>query len=353
MPRSNPARTAAGATFGPAAGVVTLQMVAREAGVSASTVSRILNGTAAVSSAKQQAVDAAIAKLGFVPNPVARGLAGGRTLSIGVVTQSIDSPFYGVALRGIEAHLAQAGYSPLFVSGHWIEQEEARCLETLRARRVDGVIVLTGRLSDRALRQFAVDLPVVVTGRTLKAPNLYALDFDNFAGARRATHHLLTLGHRRIAFISGDPAHPDAVERLRGYRAALAAAAVPEVPGLVVPGLFHEDSGLQAVSRLLDSPESFTAIFAANDQMAIGACLGLYRRGLRVPRDVSVMGFDDLAISRYALPPLTTVHQPAYEIGDLAAAAILALLRGEVPHSKVPAPRVIVRESTRALSASD
>ena len=130
-------------------------MVARLAGVSASTVSRILNGTAVVSGEKKQAVDEAIAQLGFVPNPVARGLAGGRTLSIGVVTQAIDSPFYGVALRGIEDELERAGYSSLFVSGQWNASEEARCIETLRARRVDGIIVLTGRLSDPALRTVA------------------------------------------------------------------------------------------------------------------------------------------------------------------------------------------------------
>lgn len=335
-----------------AAEVVTLEMVAQAAGVSSSTVSRILNGTAVVSEAKQQAVDTAIARLGFVPNPMARGLAGGRTLSVGVVTQAIDSPFYGVALRGIEDQLDQAGYSPLFVSGHWNASEEARCIHMLRSRRVDGIIVLTGRLSDSALKATAKALPVVVTGRQLKAPNLCALSFDNFEGARLATHHLLALGHRNIAFINGDPAHPDATERLRGYRAALAAAGVAENPELIVPGLFHEESGLVAVGRLLDSRQRFSAIFAANDQMALGACLGLQRRNLRVPQDVSVMGFDDLAMSRYALPPLSSVHNPAYELGQLAATAMLQLLRGDKPRLEVPAPRVIVRESTRAPSGS-
>ena len=158
-----------------APGKVTLEMVAERAGVSPSTVSRILNGTAVVSDAKRTAVDRAIAKLGFVPNPVARGLAGGRTLSIGVVTQAIDSPFYGAALRGIEAELGDAGYSPLFMSGHWRGDLEARCIEVLNARRVDGLILLTGRLSDTALRAVARSLPVVVTGRTLKAANLISL----------------------------------------------------------------------------------------------------------------------------------------------------------------------------------
>ena len=328
-------------------GVVKIEMVAQAAGVSASTVSRILNGTAIVSEAKKKAVDEAIAQLGFVPNPMARGLAGGRTLSVGIVTQSVDSPFYGGAMRGIEEELDAAGYSPLFVSGHWNAAEEARCIDVLRSRRVDGVIVLTGRLSDQALRAYAKALPVVVTGRSLRsAPGLYALNFDNFEGARLATQHLLDLGHRRIAFIAGDPAHPDANERHRGYCAALESAGIACDPALVVPGDYQEESGRRAIEQLLDQRRPFTAVFAANDQMALGAALGLYRRSMRVPNDISLIGFDDLQASAYALPPLTTVHHPAGEIGRLAAAAMLQLLRGEKPHVVVPAPSVIVREST-------
>lgn len=332
-------------------GVVTLDMVARRAGVSASTVSRILNGTAKVTDDKKAAVDAAIAALGFVPNPMARGLAGGRTLSIGVVTQAIDSPFYGGALRGIEDELDRAGYSPLFVSGHWNAAEEARCIAMLQARRVDGIIVLTGRLSDSALRTCAKRLPVVVTGRTLKARNLCALNFDHVEGARLATQHLLSLGHRRIAFITGDPAHPDANERLAGYRAALQAAGVAHDPELEAAGLFTAESGLLAVNRLLDARQRFTAVFASNDEMAFGACLGLHRRGLRVPQDVSVVGFDDLPATQYALPPLTTVHHPAYDLGQLAASAMLQLLRGDKPAVVVPAPHVVVRESSGPVAA--
>lgn len=349
--RAQPSKRA-GPNATPASGVVTLGMVAQAAGVSPSTVSRILNGTAAVHDSKRAVVEEAIKRLGYVPNPVARGLAGGRTLSVGVVTQSIDSPFYGVALRGIEETLDAAGYSALFVSGHWQADEEARCIEVLRSRRVDGIIVLAGRLNDAALRQCAKALPMVVTGRSLKAPNLVSLEFDNFEGARLATHHLLALGHRRIAFITGDAAHLDAVERHRGYRAAIEAAGLNYEPELVSQGLFSEESGLAAMSRLLDSRHPFTAVFASNDQMALGACLGLYRRGLHVPRDISVIGFDDLPVSPFLLPPLTTVHHPAYEIGRLAASSMLQMLRGEKPTGAVPAPRVVVRESSSPPAVS-
>ena len=346
--RSRPARVNKGPA-GQSAGPITLEMVAQAAGVSPSTVSRILNGTAVVSALKKQAVDDAIARLGFVPNPMARGLAGGRTLSIGVVTQAIDSPFYGAALRGVEDELDPAGYSPLFVSGHWNAVAEARCIEVLRSRRVDGIIVLTGRLTDAALKATARQLPVVATGRTLKAPGLFSLAFDNLEGGRLATRHLLDLGHQRIAFIAGTDDHPDANDRHRGYRQALQEAGIAYDPALVVPGEYHEVSGVLAVDRLLESRQRFTAIFAANDQMACGAALGLHRRSLRVPDDVSLVGFDDLPTSVYALPPLSTVHQPAYELGRLAATAMLQLLGGSTPTVVVPAPRLIARESSRRL----
>ena len=321
-------------------------MVAQAAGVSPSTVSRILNGTAVVSDDKRQAVDHAIATLGFVPNPVARGLAGGRTLSVGVVTQTIDSPFFGGALRGIEGELSAAGYSPLFVSGHWSAAHEMRCIDVLRSRRVDGIIVLAGRLGDAALTTLAQSLPVVVTGRSLKAAGLVSLSFDNFEGGRLATHHLLQLGHRRIAFITGDTRHPDAKERQRGYRAALEAAGVVPEPALVIPGQYTEDSGRLAVERLLDSRQPFTGIFAANDQMAFGAALGLHRRRLQVPHDVSLVGFDDVATATFSIPPMTTVHHPVVEMGQIAARAMLQLLAGVTPHEQLPAPRLVVREST-------
>jgi LacI family transcriptional regulator len=328
------------------AGVVTLDMVAQLAAVSPSTVSRILNGTATVSPAKQQAVDAAIKKLGFRPNPVARGLAGGRTLSIGVVTQTISSPFYGEALHGIEDCLERAGYIPLFISGHWQEAEERKAIEALLSRRVDALIVLAGRISNQALQAYARKVPMVVVGRELKGPQLFSLGFDNRAGALLATRHLIECGHQRIAFIAGDRAHEDALEREAGYREAIKQAGIAFDPALVVTGDFTESGGLQAVNQLLDGRVPFTAIFAANDQSAIGAALGLYRRQVRVPDDVSLVGFDDVAPAKFSIPPLTTVRQSVYEMGRQAAAAVLALLGGVVPTVTLPPPQLVPREST-------
>lgn len=325
----------------------TLGLVAQRAGVSPSTVSRILNGTAQVSQEKQDLVREAIKALNFQPDPAARSLAGGRTMSIGVLTQFIDSPFYGEALRGIEDVLHQAGFVPLFVSGHWNEDEEKNRLLMLQQRKVDGVIVLTGKLSDSTLLQVASRMPVVVTGRQLSAPNLYSIDFDNLEGAALAVKHLHALGHRHVAFISGPLDHPDAVQRLNGYRQELAQRAMALDEALVVYSDFQESGGFRAMNQLLASRVNFSAVIAANDQMAYGARLALYRAGLRVPDDVSLVGFDDLPHSAFSLPPLTSVRQSVYEIGRLAAQAMVDMLARKAPPAQMIPAEIVVRESTR------
>jgi LacI family transcriptional regulator len=326
----------------------TLEMVAREAGVSMATVSRIINGTAKVSAQRKSAVEAAIAKYNFRPNPAARGLAMGRSTTIGVITQAIDSPFYGEGLRGIEDSLQQHGYAALFMSGNWSEQDETRCVAELLARRVDGIIIFSGRLSDRALAGYAKKVPIVLSGRRLKAPGIFSLAIEDRRGAMLATTHLTGLGHRRIAFIAGNMNHPDAIERLAGYRQALADAGITYDPDLVVPGDFHEEGGMDATQRLLGSNGKFTALFCVNDQTAYGACLALHRAGLRIPGDVSVVGFDDLHSSSYRVPPLTTVRQSIRLLGERSAEAILQLLKNERPQIALPEVELIVRESTGA-----
>lgn len=331
-------------------GSVTIETVAQMAGVSISTVSRVLSGTVTVSAQKMRAVEAAAAKLGYVPSAVAQGLASGRTKTIGVVTQSIDSPYYGAMLRGIEDELDLMGYVPMFLSGRWDAKEEAKCIDILRSRRVDGLIILSGRIDNSALTSCAAAMPTVVTGRTLSAPGLFSIDVDNFSGGLEATQFLIESGHRRIAFIAGDPEHTDANERQRGYRAALDAVGIVYEPKLVVQGDFHESSGLRAVDELMVRRTRFTAIFAANDQMICGAALGLHRHGLRVPDDISLVGYDDLPGSQYMLPPLTTVRQPGVAVGRHAAAAVVQLLAGETPSAVVLSPMLIARESTRRLA---
>ena len=330
----------------------TLRMVAREAGVSASTVSRIINGTVNVSDGLKNAVDAAIAKFDFRPNAAARGLALGKTLTIGVVAQAIDSPFYGEGLRGIEACLRHRGYAPLFMSGNWADEDEDRCMREFIGRGVDGIIVFAGRLGDTKLRSYAKDVPIVVTGRKLRAQGLFSLQIDDQHGAALAVKHLVELGHRRIAFITGSDNHPDALERLEGYKTALQEAGINFDPRLIATGDWHEDGGVRATQSLLESGIKFTAIFCVNDQTAYGACLALFRKGLSVPRDVSVVGFDDLPSSAYRLPPLTSVRQSIGELGEQSAQAILQLIAGQRPKITPRPVELVVRESTCPVAKS-
>ncbi|BDP43369.1 LacI family transcriptional regulator (plasmid) [Deinococcus aetherius] len=325
---------------------VTLAQVARAAGVSASTVSRILNGTANVSVEKREAVERTLAQLNYQPNVLARGLAGGRTMNVGVLTQDISSPFYGEALRGVEQGLAGSGYVPVFMSGHWHEKEETEAIDLLLARRVDAMLILGGVTPDAGLREVAGRVPLVAIGRSLPDLGRQCLRVDNRHGAFLATRHLIELGHRSIAHIAGIPSHRDAQDRLEGYREALADAGIGFDPDLVLAGDFLEHSGFLATTRLVEGRGFFTAIFAANDQMAYGARLALHRKGLRVPEDISLVGFDDLAGSAYTCPPLTTVRQPVHEMGRAAARCVLRMLAGQPPALPPLQVQLVLREST-------
>jgi LacI family transcriptional regulator len=270
-------------------------------------------------------------------------------MSIGVVTQSIDSPFYGEALAAIERGLVRHRYSALIVSGHWREGDERQSVAQLLGRRVDGIILLTSCLPDRELVNLSQSVPLVVTGRSVRGERIFCLDVDSTEGARLATAYLVGQGHRRIAFLSGPPDHPDAVQRLDGYKAALAASRIAFSRQLVAYGDYSESGGHGAMNDLLEARAEFTAVFAANDQMACGALLALHRRGLKVPKDVSVVGFDDLAASAFTIPPLTTVHRSIDEIGEGAAEAIIDLIERRTPRARISSPKLTIRESTRPL----
>ncbi len=332
---------------------VTLEQVALASGVSVSTVSRTLSGGAGVKPAKRAAVERAASQLGYQPNVLARGLARGRTMSVGVLTQDISSPFYGDMLRGIEQGLSGSGYLPIFADGHWQAEEEMAALDVLLGRQVDALIVLGGFISDDRLAQVARQLPLIAFGREVPELAGCCLRLDNFGGAFRLTAHLIEFGHRRVAFIAGPSSHRDARDRLAGYRAALEQAGLPVVPELILPGDFVEPSGFLAATRLLEGREVFSAIFAANDQMAYGARLALHRKGVRVPEDISLAGFDDLPGSSYTTPPLTTVRQPTFDLGMALAGSTLRVLGGGLADLPAPLePQLVIRESTAMVRPS-
>jgi LacI family transcriptional regulator len=309
----------------PDAQPLTIRDIARQAGVSASTVSRVLNDTVPVTDAKRRAVRNVIESLGYRPNLVAQELARGRSQAIGVLPQGIANPFYGQVLKGVEQGLRRSDYHPLFASG---EEEEAEALDQLLSHRVDALIVIGGHLPEAELARLSQRIPLVAIGRRIAGLEHRCLRVENREGAQEATRHLLEQGHRRIAHITGVPGHPDAIARREGYQEALASAGLPLDPGLIVEGDFEERTGLEATEKLVAAGIPFTAIFAGNDRMAYGAGLTLLRRGLQVPRDVSLIGFDDQPSAAYAWPPLTTMRQPAVEMGVAAARALLDELQG-------------------------
>jgi LacI family transcriptional regulator len=324
---------------------VTIHDIAAEAGVSASTVSRVLNGTTPVANAKRAAVLAAIESLNYHPNVVAQGLVRGKSATIGVLTQDLASPFYAEIHRAVEEGLVGSGYHPLFASGHWGADLELAALDVLIKRRVDAIIVLGGLMPGEHLHAVAQELPLVAVGRLIAGIEDRCLHVDHAEGAYKAMRYLIELGHTRIAHITGLPYHPDAIDRQAGYRQALDDAGLAVDPNLVVEGTFDEQSGLLAVEMLLARGAMFTALFAANDQMAQGARLALFRRGIRVPDDVSLIGFDDQPSSAFTTPPLTTVRQPTAEMGAAAAEAVLKMLNGCQPSLPNLSVDLVIRES--------
>lgn len=325
---------------------VTIQDIADEAGVSISTVSRVLNRTVGVREGKRSAVEAAIEELGYQPNIFAQGLASGQSMTIGVLTQDISSPVYDAILHDILLGFRGTGYSPLIADGHWQPEKEQKSIATLLARRVDGLIIIGAQSEPAYFEQLVMQKPTVIVGRTIERLESQCINSDNYSGGYAATKHLIEQGHRQIAHITGVLTHGDAVERQRGYRQALLDAGISPEPELEVAGQFTERSGLLAVEMLLMRGHSFSAIFSGNDQMALGARLALFRRGIRVPEDVSIIGYDDQASSAYMIPPLTTMRQPVEEIGQAAAKALLGLINGEEEEMPKISAELIIREST-------
>lgn len=324
---------------------VTIQDIADKAKVSKSTVSRVLNDTTPVAQEKETAVLAAMAELNYQPNIFARGLAGGQSLTIGALTQNIGSAFYDTIMSGIISGLKGSAYSPIFADGRWHSEVEQKSLQTLLERRVDGLIVVGGTLSGERLAKLNEQVPVVIVAREIPELHDRCLFIDNFQAAYDITRYLIEAGHRRIAHITGMPTQQDTGRRYNGYAKALTDAGIEVNPDLIIEGDFRRQTGLLAVETLLTRGQPFSAIFTANDQMASGARLALFRRGIRVPEDISLVGFDDQPGSGFMTPPLTTIRQPADSLGETAADYMLHLLKKKPFTPPTFSTELIIRES--------
>lgn len=328
---------------------ITILDIAEKADVSPSTVSRVLRDSAGVAQTKRDAVLQAVAELDYRPNIFAQSLASGQSMTIGVLTQNFGSPFYDGILQGILQGMEDTDYWPLFADGRWQPAIEQQALEHLIDRRVDGIIIVGGQIAEEGLQKIAAKTPLLVVARELETMPEHCLYVNNYQAAYRATNFLLDMGHRDIAHITAPVAYHESVDdifkRYEGYRQALQDAGIEPDSRLVVDGNLQQQSGVLAVEMLLSRGRPFSAIFAANDQMAFGARLALYRRGIRVPEDVSLVGFDDESSAAYMVPPLTTVRQPAVEMGQSAALSILALINNASPELSVFEADLVVRES--------
>lgn len=328
----------------------TLTDVAKLAGVSTMTVSRVINGHAKVASDTRERVLAAMTSLDYRPNMMARGLASGRSHSIGVLT--VDTTLYGprAALRGIEISARDRGYSVTITHLNDPDQTAVeQGFSLLRSRATDGVILLQPLMSEEALLPGSPDLPLVAIHAGV--PGQYPLvTIDNRLGARLATEHLLGLGHRTVWHISGPQDWYESVERVRGWQDALSAAGL-DAPS-VVAGDWSAASGYVA-SRELLSREEVTAIFVANDSMALGTLHAMYELGLRCPEDVSLVGFDDYPEAEFFSPGLATIRQDFDEIGRLSVGLLLEVIEtgnASTQHLLLE-PELIVRASTAAPPA--
>lgn len=320
--------------------------VARLAKVSPSTVSRFLNRTTFVSDDKSKQIEKAIKSLGYKPNYQMNQGNNTRSMTIGVLVQNPESPHTSRVLNDMEKVLIAQGYSLVIATGHWQKTLESHALEYLAKSNVDGVIIITGSLSEEQILEYAKRIPVVAVGYSFAGENVRTINVDNVLGGYMATLHLMQQGHVNIAHVKGLLNQPDAVARFVGYKKALQEAGVKVLPKLIKQGDFSSESGYQRTVELIESKVHFSALFAANDQTAYGAIKALHDHGIRVPEDVSVIGFDDLPTSQYFTPALTTMRQPIEEIGAVCAESILNLLSGEKHEVRLPPIDLIVRQST-------
>ncbi len=336
--------------------MATITDVSRKAGVSRSTVSRLIAGNGYVSEEARRAIEAAIAELSYRPNTMARGLRSNRSNIIGAVVVDVSSPFYAQMVGGIQRGAKLSGRSVLSASGHADAALEAHAIVELLDRACDGLILyLENRLRDdvvELIRKSAI--PVVSIGGDECPAATAKIHIDNFAGAREAMRLALHNGHRAITYLSGGPKYRDTHERLRGMAAALKEQRLGLGDIHIVHGDFDESFGFDATMELIGSGRSVTALFAGDDDVAAGALLALKQAGKRVPEDISLVGFDDNFHARHLTPTLTTVRQPVDAAGHMAAEMLSRMIEGDgsVAREVTVPTELIVRQSLGPVPAT-
>lgn len=329
--------------------MVTIKDVAARSGVSKATVSRVLNNYP-VSPKTYARVMQAIKELNYQPNVQARALSLKRSHIVGLIAPDLQGIFYGPIILGIEEVLRKNGFN-LIVSRSQPDSREFSLAKMLKERRVDGLIIATPReIGEKAILALKKDnFPVVLIDGNV-GPAINSVEINSYNGAFAACEHLIKLGHKRIGVISGPLKYKEVQDRIKGYRDALEKHGLPFDKKLVKQGDYMFDSGLQQMENLLQLDQFPTAVFAMSDLMAIGAMQSIFRKGLQVPKDIAVVGFDDSEVAKMVLPRLTSVRQPINEMGAVAARKMVAILKGdekEVTHIKLETT-LVIRESCGA-----
>ncbi|MCX8508207.1 MAG: LacI family DNA-binding transcriptional regulator [Rhodobacteraceae bacterium] len=331
--------------------MVTINDVSKRAGASRSTVSRYISNNGYVSEAAREAIEAAIRELGYRPNGNARALRSNRTNIFGGVVTDLASPFYAQLVSGLQMACKSAGKGLLLTSGVGDPVEEERAILELLDRSCDGLLLNLEYPLSKGVRTALVKagLPFVLIGCGTDASAAGAVRLENRLGARQMMDHLLGLGHRHVLHISGSAQHPDTIARVEGIHEALKAKGLPMESVTIAAGQFSEDHGYDTVKRLFAKGRPFTAIFGGDDDIAAGALMALKEQGLRIPDDVSVVGFDDNFHARHLSPPLTTVNQPIGEAGSHAVGLLIGALEDRpTAHRDVILPTHFVHRASTA-----
>ena len=329
-----------------------IKEVSRLAGVSISTVSRVLNESGPVSDGTREKVMSVVEQLDYKPNAMAQALVTNRSNGIGVIVNEIASPFYNGIISGIERTIESEGMHLVVSSGHNKRETEKEALEFLKQGRSDGIIIQFDACSDIDFLDWTEGCqPFAIVGRFIPELAESCIYIDNVRGGQLATNHLISKGHKHIAHISGPLGMQDSRHRWQGYQTAMRQAGLEVDDRYFVESDFLEKGGYRSVKRLLERDIELTAIFAANDQMAAGALKALRDENLNVPNDVSLIGYDDVMLAQYLYPSLTSIRQPLLEIGQAAANLVLnALEKRNMEVKKKFEPLLVERESVATLA---
>ena len=334
---------------------VTIREVARSAGVSVATVSRVFNNSDLVVKQTEEKIRSVARRLNYIPNASARSLSMKRTETIGMLLPDMYGEFFPEIIRGADAVARKERYHLLVSSSH-SNREELETAIKLMSGRVDGFILMSPHFDDKSiLMKFIQSIPTVFLSTTPALSNTDAITIDNVGGAKLATRHLIDRGHHRIAIVKGCDENADAKERFQGFLSAMKSGGESLREEYVLSGDFTERSGFAAAEKLLALSSRPTAVFASNDEMAIGVLRHLRERGVSVPDEIAVAGFDDIQISSLIHPSLTSIHVNISELGSLAVERLLFLLNStaqQTPRKRIVLPAtLIVRESTAARNS--